>query len=84
MFQNQSFRTLDRHIGNSCLNSRKAPKPLPFRQTLSSLQFRQCSVEEEGRGCERWLVTSATPMPVHQVPPDSDYWARENARKPKP
>src|SRR6185295_14155841 len=46
-------------------------------ESLSSLQLRTCSSAEEQRGCERWLVTSATHMPVHQMPPDSDYWVRE-------
>src|SRR5205085_12109171 len=37
-------------------------------ESLSSLQFRVCSVAEEQRGCEPWVVTSATHMPVHQMP----------------
>jgi hypothetical protein len=53
-------------------------------ETLSSLQFRPGSAEEERRGYEHWLVTSGSHMPVHQMPPNSDYWARENSRKPKP
>jgi len=51
-------------------------------ETLSSLQFRVCSVAEERRGCEKWLVTAATHMQVHQMP--SDYWTRENSWRPKP
>lgn len=51
-------------------------------ETFNSVQFRGCSVEEKRRGYETWLITSATHMQIHQMPPD--YWTNEKIPKKNP
>jgi len=51
-------------------------------ETFNSVQFRRCSVEEKRRGYEAWLITSATHMQIHQMPPD--YWTKERIPQKNP